>query len=177
MFWYLAKTVQGNFCLSFFPTLHKVDGSLAHVVKEKAYISVSLIATSLTVDDQRTIDPTIPQCHSSMAVVKFHQTEERKAPISLEVHKLSWPDSISSIELMICVPESAQVLTHLFRLSFLQVAVHKNLKTSLVKKGDSSYPSNYRCTATTFLFSKTIEFLINSQLLTKLEEHQLISNF
>lgn len=179
-FWSLAKAVEGNFCRPSLPPLRKEDYSLAHDAKEKADLLGKLFASNSTLDDRGNAPPTIPRSKSSMPEVRFFERSVRRALLSLDIHKSSGPDGIPSIVLKTCAPELAPVLTRLFRLSYSSGVVPNSWKTALVhpipKKGDRSDPSNYRPIAITSLFSKTMESIVNCQLLQYLEDHQLLND-
>ncbi|XP_063545771.1 uncharacterized protein LOC134753763 [Cydia strobilella] len=179
-FWSLAKAIQGNFCTPSFPPLHTENDSLAHDAKDKADLLGKLFASNSTLDDGGNAPPTIPRCESYMPDVRFKQSSVRKALLSLDTHKSSGPDGIPAVVLKMCAPELAPVLTRLFRLSYSSGVVPTSWKSALVhpipKKGDRSNPSNYRPIAITSLFSKTMESIINCQLLRYLEDHQLLSD-
>lgn len=80
--------------------------------------------------------------------------------------------------LKMCAPELTPQLTRHFSLSYSVGKVPSSWKVALVhpipKKGDSADPSNYRPIAITSLLSKTMERVINTQLLEYLEEHELV---
>ncbi|XP_045500068.1 uncharacterized protein LOC123697570 [Colias croceus] len=157
-FWSLAKAIQGNFCRSSFPPLHKDEDSLAHSAKEKAELLGALFARNSTLNDRGKTPPTIPRCNHSMADIRFTQRAVRNALFSLDIHKSTGPDGVSPIVLRTCAPELAPVVTRLFRLSYAKGIVPNSWKTALVhpipKKGDRSNPSNYRPIAITSLLSK-----------------------
>lgn len=95
--------------------MRNVDGTLAHITKEKADLLFSLFTANSTLNDQGNEPPTIPRYHSSMVEVNFFQTAVRKTLISLHVHKSSGLSGISPIVLKTRAPELALVLTRQYR--------------------------------------------------------------
>lgn len=179
-FWSLAKAVQGNFCRSSFPPLRKPDDELVYDAKDKADLLACLFASNSTLDDGGETPPTIPRWESSMPEIRITQKDVRRALLSLDTRKASGPDNIPAIMLKVCAPELVPILTRLFKMSYSAGMVPSSWKSALVhpipKKGDRSDPSNYRPIAITSLLSKVMERIINTQLLSYLEDHQLISD-
>ena len=90
------------------------------------------------------------------------------------------PDGIPAIVLKTCAPELALILNRLFQLSYTLGTFPTSWKQAHIfpipKKGDKSYPINYRPIAITSLISKTMETIITKQLLTLLETNNLLSD-
>lgn len=141
---------------------------LAHIAKEKFELFGKFFASNSSLDNQRNTLPNILQCASSMLELNFLSYSMRNAIFYLDI-----TDSIPPIVLrvyvpVIYVPVSAS-LTRLFRLSYSLGTVPHLQRTAplhpVSKKGNRSISSNYRIVAITSLLSKTMNSLINCQLL------------
>lgn len=179
-FWSLSKAVETNFCRPTFPPMLKPDGSLAHSASEKANLFASFFAGNSRLDSGFKQPPTVPCCDSSMPEIAIHAKEVLRVLRSLDVNKASGPDGIPARVLRNCAPELSPVLTRLFRLSLVKRMVPKVWKLANVqpvpKKGDRADPVNYRPIAITSILCKVMERVLNSKLLTYLEDNDLLSD-
>ncbi|XP_045448146.1 uncharacterized protein LOC123656520 [Melitaea cinxia] len=67
-FWFLAKSVESNFCRLSLPPLLKPDGSLAHTAEEKANLFAKLFAESSCLDSGSATPPISSiRCETSMS--------------------------------------------------------------------------------------------------------------
>ncbi|KAJ2947549.1 hypothetical protein O0L34_g17337 [Tuta absoluta] len=179
-FWSLSKAVETNFCRPTLPPMLKPDGSLAHSASEKANLFASLFASNSRLDAGSKQPPTVPRCDSSMSEIAVHIKEVRRVLCSLDVNKASGPDGIPARVLRLCAPELSPVLTRLFRLSLKERTVPGAWKLANVqpvpKKGDRADPAHYRPIAITSILCKVMERVLNSKLLTYLEDNDLLSD-
>ena len=176
----MAKNITKNFCESSIPPLVKDDGTIASDSKSKAEIFAQMFSSNLILDDNNKIPENYPISEHTMPKIKFTSRNVRKTLQNLKEGKANGPDNIPAIVLKTCAQELAPVLTKLFKLSLKSTSFPSSWKHARVcpvpKKGSSSNPANYRPIALTSLLSKTMESIINQQILKHLESNCLISD-
>ncbi|KAJ2945954.1 hypothetical protein O0L34_g4871 [Tuta absoluta] len=115
-----------------------------------------------------------------MSEIAVHTKEVRRVLCSLDVNKASGPDGIPARVLRLCAPELSPVLTRLFRLFLKERTVPGAWKLANVQpvpnKGDRADPAHYRPIAITSILCKVMERVLNSKLLTYLEDNDLLND-
>lgn len=179
-FWGMAKSISSNFCESRFPPLINNDGSISSNPFSKADTFAKTFSSNSTLDDTGHSPLSFPNLPYIMPDIKISSRLVRQTLQKLDIKKATGPDGVPPIVLRRCAPELAPVLSKLFRLSYTLGSYPSSWKHAHIfpvpKKGDKSNPSNYRPIAITSILSKTMETIINKQLLSFLESSKLLSD-
>ena len=98
----------------------------------------------------------------------------------LNPHKATGPDSIPGRLLKETANEITPALTFIFQASINQSKISSDWKTAIVapvfKKGDRGQPSNYKPMSLTSICCKIMEHIIHSNVLTHLENTNILSD-
>ena len=183
----MTKVVSQNFCQSSFPPLKNNSDSASTTPLSKANLFVSVFASNSNLDDQGVQPHHSPPSKFTHSLPPFkshplsspHESSPNPSPAQ-HIHKSKGPDDIPAIALNTCAPELAPSINKLLQLSYTLGTFPTSWKQvhvfTIPKKGDKSYPLNYRPIAITSLISKTMETIITKQLLTFLTTNNLLSD-
>ena len=179
-FWSLSKTIFNNYCNSSFPSLIRLDGSIACSPTDKANLFSSYFSANSSLSDSNAPDPPTQPLSNPMPSIIISSRKVHRVLRSWKTNKASGPDGIPPRFLKEFTDELAPVLCRLFRLILISCTYPSSWKHALVqpvlKKGDRSNPSNYCPIAVTPGVAKVLETVLNSHFINHLESNNLLSD-
>ena len=178
-FWSLSKKNFNNFCNSSFPSLIRLDGSIA-CSTDKPNLFGSYFSSNSSLSDSNAPDPPTQPLSNPTTSIIISARKVRRVLCSLKTDKASGPDGIPLRFLKEFADELAPVLCHRLCLILISCTYPFSSKHALVrpvpKKGDRSNPSNYGPIALTSAVAKVFETLLNSHFIKHLESNNFLSD-